>query len=435
MSTTMVSNVTDSPENAGGYSLGAVIVIAIILYFIVVLAIAGNVLVISSVLIFRKLRTVTNYFIVSLAIADLMVALFVMDFNATFIVLGYWPFGLTFCNIYISIDILLCTASILNLCIISVDRYWAITSPFSYYQRVNAKNAIILIVAVWVVSFLISVLPVNLGLHKDKELSEEEFENAYNNPTFCVLTLSRWYALGSSIISFFIPTFIIGYTYARIFVVARRQARQIAAYNNTGQRIQGMDKKSQGSMRRERKATKTLAIIVGVFICCWLLFFILNIIEPFCHCIPVPLFDVAVWLGYINSALNPIIYAQNKSFRNAFKTILLCYKCRGMSMRQADSSDDQTAMSNTSRQERLRERQANGLNKSPRPSNSDHRSSVENSVEHTQKLVKDTSLVIINKNASENTPAADVKKDATPPVSVATITHPDSNGNALTSPL
>ncbi|XP_041476887.1 D(1) dopamine receptor-like [Lytechinus variegatus] len=433
----MTTNLTNGTDDGGGggYSLAGYIVIGIVLYFIVVLAIAGNALVIASVLVFRKLRTVTNYFIVSLAISDLLLAMFVMDFNACFIVLGdYWPFGKVFCRFYISMDIMLCTASILNLCLISLDRYWAITSPFSYYQRVNATNAIILIVLVWVVSFIISVLPVMLGLHVDYTLDDELFQLFYEEPTFCVLILSEWYAFGSSVISFFIPIFIMGYTYARIFIVARRQARQIAAYNNTGQRIQGTDKKVQGSMRRERKATKTLAIIVGVFIGCWLPFFIVNVVDPFCkRCVPPEFISFTVWLGYVNSALNPIIYAQNKSFRNAFKTILFCYKCRGLSMRQADSSDDHTAMSNTSRQERLRGRLGNGYNTSPRPSNSDHRSSIENSAEQNTKMVKDTSLVIANKNTGEN--GNDPKKDSSTPVTVATITQSDANGNAIDVPL
>ncbi|XP_030848407.1 D(1) dopamine receptor-like [Strongylocentrotus purpuratus] len=433
--TNNLTNGTDDGDGGGGYSLTGYIIVGIILYIIVVLAIGGNALVIASVLVFRKLRTVTNYFIVSLAISDLLLALFVMDFNACFIVLGdYWPFGQVFCRFYISIDIMLSTASILNLCLISLDRYWAITSPFSYYQRVNATNAIILIVVVWVTSFLISVLPVMLGLHVDYTLDDEEFDFFYKEPTFCVLIINQWYALGSSVISFFIPIFIMGYTYARIFIVARRQARQIAAYNNTGQRIQGTDKKAQGSMRRERKATKTLAIIVGVFIGCWLPFFILNVVDPFCgRCVPPTLFSFTVWLGYVNSALNPIIYAQNRSFRNAFKTILFCYKCRGLSMRQADSSDDHTAMSNTSRQERLRGRLGNGYNTTPRPSHSDHRSSVENSAEQNHKMVKDTSLVIANKNANAN--VQDSKKDSSSPVAVATITHSDANGNAIDVPL
>ena len=418
----MAANTTNgTADGDDGYSLAAYIVIGIILYLIVILAIVGNVLVITSVLAFRKLRTVTNFFVISLAVSDLLLAVFVMDFNAIFVILGeYWPFGKTFCDIYIAIDICLSTASILNLCIISLDRYWAITSPFSYYQRVNAKNAIILICIAWVISFLISALPVILGIHQDHELSKSEFEQVYNNPEFCLLTLSKWYAVVSSTVSFFIPSLIIIYTYARIFIVARTQARQIAAYNNTGQRIQGTDQKCQGSMRRERRAAKTLAIIVGVFIWCWLPFFIVNVAGPFCKCIPKALSNSFVWLGYANSVLNPIIYAHNQGFRNAYKIILMCYRCRGISTRHVESSDDQIAMS-TSRQERQRERLANGHNHvNPEHSNNIHKNPAAQS--------QDTSLVISNPiNVIENPDREDDSNKSPPEICIATISHSDTN--------
>lgn len=318
-------------------SIGIQILVGSILFFMTGFAICGNLLVIISVCIFRQLRTITNYFIISLATADLMVTLFVMPFNALFIVTGKWSFGLFFCDLYISVDILACTASILNLCVIALDRYWAITSPFTYYQRVNAKSAFLLIACVWAVSFLISVLPVMLKLHIDEYLKAN---NWYDNPYFCALGVNGVFAVVSSTISFYVPTCVIIFVYLRIFSVARRQARQIASHNNAAMRLQN-NSKGKPSMARERKAAKTLAIIMGVFIICWLPFFIVNIIDPFCgRCIPGIVFDTFVWLGYFNSCANPLIYAQNASFRNAFKAVLFCHKCRGIKYRTGESSDD-----------------------------------------------------------------------------------------------
>ena len=300
-------------------------------------------MVIIAVLSFKRLRNnVTNYFIISLATADLMVCTFVMPYNAVNEILGYWPFGLVFCDVYISLDILCCTASILNLCVISLDRYLAITSPFTYYERITKKTAGVLIAVVWIVSFLISALPVNLDFHEDPEFADIGW---YTDPELCVLVMNSTYALVSSIVSFYTPTVIIIFVYSRIFVVARRQARQIAAYENTAKRFTGTSKKS---MARERKAAKTLAIIVGVFIACWLPFFIANIVDPFCgRCVDVKLMTVLVWLGFVNSFLNPIIYAQNKTFRRAFKNLLCCHRCKGIQLRDTDTSDaENTAMTN-----------------------------------------------------------------------------------------
>ncbi|XP_072027873.1 D(1) dopamine receptor-like [Amphiura filiformis] len=343
MDANMSINATEAPGPASIYSKSEQIILGIVLFSIVFVSIVGNIMVIIAVLSFKRLRdNVTNYFIISLAVADLMLSTFVMPYNAVNEILGYWPFGIVFCDIYQALDILSCTASILNLCVISLDRYLAITSPFTYYERITHKTVGILIAVVWCIAFLISALPVNLDFHEDPDLAEIGW---YTDPQFCVLAMNPTFALVSSVISFYIPMTIILFVYARIFVVARRQARQIAAYENTAKRFAGTSKKS---MARERKAAKTLAIIVGVFIACWLPFFIVNLVDPFCgRCIDVTLFTVLVWLGFVNSSLNPLIYAQNKTFRRAFKSLLWCYTCKGIQMRDTDTSDaENTAMTN-----------------------------------------------------------------------------------------
>ena len=111
-------------ENNGPYmELWKAIIITIILGFIIIGTIVGNVLVCTAVAIVRKLRTPSNLLIVSLAVSDLLVALLVMPFAAMYEVMGRWMLGDRFCDAWTSLDVMLCTASILNLCMISVDRY------------------------------------------------------------------------------------------------------------------------------------------------------------------------------------------------------------------------------------------------------------------------------------------------------------------------
>jgi 5-hydroxytryptamine receptor 1 len=94
--------------------------VALVLSSIVVLCICGNILVILSVFTFRPLRTVQNFFIVSLAFSDMFVAIMVMPFHIVTHILDRWIFGKIFCQIFVTSDVLLCTSSILNLCAIAV---------------------------------------------------------------------------------------------------------------------------------------------------------------------------------------------------------------------------------------------------------------------------------------------------------------------------
>ncbi|KAJ8389531.1 hypothetical protein AAFF_G00119210 [Aldrovandia affinis] len=117
------TNSTDCGEDAVPYSDLEKIVIGIVLSIITLTTIGGNFLVIISVCIVKKLRQPSNYLVVSLAAADLSVALAVMPFVIiTDLVGGEWLFGKVFCNVFIAMDVMCCTASIMNLCLISVDR-------------------------------------------------------------------------------------------------------------------------------------------------------------------------------------------------------------------------------------------------------------------------------------------------------------------------
>jgi hypothetical protein len=94
--------------------------VALVLSSIVVLCICGNILVILSVFTFRPLRTVQNFFIVSLAFSDMFVAIMVMPFHIVTHILNRWVFGKILCQIFVTSDVLFCTSSILNLCAIAV---------------------------------------------------------------------------------------------------------------------------------------------------------------------------------------------------------------------------------------------------------------------------------------------------------------------------
>ncbi|XP_076364245.1 putative G-protein coupled receptor No9 [Tachypleus tridentatus] len=144
----------------------------IVLSIINVIVIAGNLLVILSVFISAKLRTVTNFFIVSLAVSDFLVGLAVLPYSMTLEVLGVWVFGKTWCHIWLAVDVWLCTSSILNLCAISVDRYLAITRPVHYRSIMSPRRAKLVIAAVWVFAFIICFPPL-VGWNDSRSVTDE----------------------------------------------------------------------------------------------------------------------------------------------------------------------------------------------------------------------------------------------------------------------
>ncbi|KFP88656.1 D(1C) dopamine receptor, partial [Apaloderma vittatum] len=319
------------------------VVTAALLFLLILSTLLGNTLVCVAVVKFRHLRSkVTNFFVVSLAVSDLFVAVLVMPWKAATEVVGFWPFG-AFCDIWVAFDIMCSTASILNLCIISVDRYWAISNPFRYERRMTQLVAFIMIGVAWLLSLLISFVPVQLKWHKDHELLNQR-ELSFNDTKEkenCDSSLNRTYAISSSLISFYIPVAIMIVTYTRIFRIARRQIRRICSLERAVEHAPNCPSSDcpheaslKNSFKKETKVLKTLSIIMGVFVFCWLPFFVLNCLVPFCNldlrepgelpCVSETTFNIFVWFGWANSSLNPIIYAFNADFRRAFATILAC---------------------------------------------------------------------------------------------------------------
>ena len=285
-------------------------------------------------------------------------------------------------------DVLCCTASILHLVAISIDRYWAVTN-IDYMRTRTAKRILVMVAIVWLVAMLITIPPL-FGWRDD------------NDPTVtgrCMISQDHGYQVFSTVGAFYLPTILMLIIYAKIFVVARSRIRRkrfaqaakkkqqthqstTAAVNTetttmlsvpknnspvsrsevseapgngssdshddnenkckgnghveddprscmipktNGEILRAKKHKDKLEMKRERKAARTLAIITGVYIVCWLPFFIIALVNPFLsqNAIPDVLFSIVNWLGYVNSLLNPVIYTVfSPEFRAAFQKIL-----------------------------------------------------------------------------------------------------------------
>ncbi|XP_066567826.1 5-hydroxytryptamine (serotonin) receptor 1A a [Amia ocellicauda] len=383
-----------------GVTLSYQIITSLFLGALILCAIFGNACVVAAIALERSLQNVANYLIGSLAVTDLMVSVLVLPMAALYQVLNKWTLGQVTCDIFISLDVLCCTSSILHLCAIALDRYWAITDPIDYVNKRTPRRAAILISLTWLIGFLISIPPM-LGWRTPEDRA---------NPDACTISQDYGYTIYSTFGAFYIPLILMLVLYGRIFKAARFRIRKTVKktekkkvsdtcltvspaifpkrnngetgknwkrsvepkpnpcangavrhgedgaaleiievhHNNTKNHLplpntptapcfenrneKNTEAKKKMALARERKTVKTLGIIMGTFIFCWLPFFIVALVLPFCgdKCyMPDLLGAVINWLGYSNSLLNPIIYAYfNKDFQSAFKKIIKCKFCR-----------------------------------------------------------------------------------------------------------
>ncbi|XP_048009828.1 dopamine receptor D2 like isoform X1 [Megalobrama amblycephala] len=414
---------------------------AVLLVLLIFCVVFGNVLVCVAVSREKALQTTTNYLIVSLAVSDLLLATLVMPWGVYLEVVGEWRFSRIHCDILLTLDVMMCTASILNLCAISIDRYTAVAMPLLYNTRYSSRRRVALMIAVvWFLSFAISC-PLLFGLNNTA--SQEGRDCSFADPAFVVY---------SSVASFYVPFIVTLMVYVQICVVLRRRGRRTAPSRRHGLHPEPRDgqrsrknkcthpedvklctlivkpppaapqrkkvtlvkeavvhpldvepmcflnqdreqppQQSQQpghakislsvsvapspvrpcstlsapglrrvalqesmnglhgwrernadrekgaaakervrgrlSQQKERKATQMLAIVLGVFIICWLPFFLTHVLKAHCGscCISPSLYSAVTWLGYLNSAVNPVIYTTfNIEFRKAFIKILHC---------------------------------------------------------------------------------------------------------------
>jgi len=273
------------------------IVAAFFVALLMLVTLAGNIMVCVCFYCYRDLRTICNYFIISLSAADILVALLAMPF---WLVLQLTDmddkskdvFSPELYLFWASVDILVGSASIMNLVAVSFDRHLAITAPFSYNESLTSFRAIVMIAALWVFSFVLGAL---------------RFAAAGN------IAFLFPYQMVVVAVGFVIPLLLMIVMYMKIYFVARNQALRIGR-----------------NFSKDIKATKTIAIVIGAFVICWMPFFVIVTMFAIDHdfSITIEFYKAIKWMEYLNSCLNPIIYTcLNRTYRRAFKKLLLRSTC------------------------------------------------------------------------------------------------------------
>ncbi|XP_071856480.1 adenosine receptor A2b [Bombus fervidus] len=284
---------------------------------VAVCAVFGNGLVITVFSKERKLRRRTNYYIISLATADLLVGLFAIPF-AILASIGL-PTNLHACLFTVSVLIVLCTISIFCLVAVSIDRYWAILHPMGYSRTVRTKTAIGIICVCWIAGTLVGFLPL-LGWNAGKKSNEK-----------CIFTevMDYDYLVFLYFATIIFPALLIAAFYTHIYRVVVKQLQQIVTMNpgrRTGNQTTGTMLRLLGAARkREVKATQNLSRIVIFFIICWFPLYTINCVMAFCPRCRVHdvLMNFCIILSHLNSAGNPLLYAYHlKDFRAALKNFM-----------------------------------------------------------------------------------------------------------------
>lgn len=149
----------------------------------------------------------------------MLVALCAMTFNASSELTGAWLFGPIVCDIFNSLDVYFSSASILHLCCISVDRYYAIVRPLEYPVTMTHRTVCFMLANVWLWPAFISFVPIFRGWYT----TEHNRQNRISHPDVCEFKVNTVYAIVSSSVSFWIPSIVMISMYCRIFKEAIRQ--------------------------------------------------------------------------------------------------------------------------------------------------------------------------------------------------------------------
>uniref|UniRef100_A0A8B9RGT9 G-protein coupled receptors family 1 profile domain-containing protein n=1 Tax=Astyanax mexicanus TaxID=7994 RepID=A0A8B9RGT9_ASTMX len=273
----------------------AYIFLFIFLSCISVCTVILNLLVIISISHFKQLHTPTNLLILSLAAADLLVGMFVMPVKIMQLRDSCWYFGDTACSVSEIIISYSMTTSLYHLVLIAVDRCIAVSDPLHYPTRITVCKTSLFIFLSWTFSLLYITIVLYFNDHL---LQSQIITSCYGE---CVVIVKYSWMIIDLVICFVAPCSVILILYSIIFKAAKRQAKAVRA-------VRLALKKHSSSNSSEIKAAKTLGLVIFVYLSCWIPFYISSLSIESMTTTSI-MWTVFAWLVYINSSLNPLLYA------------------------------------------------------------------------------------------------------------------------------
>ena len=297
------------------------LVYGIFLVLQLILSTFGNMLVCLAIIRFQELRTLSNSFIFSLAITDLLTPPARVLYIAVSILSRKWVFGCFWCTFSSVLGVFLCASSIMHLCAICTERFITIKWPLRYQNLITKPRVISVIANIWIVSLLLSLFPYFGIVHHtfNDEILDCEISWG-DNPKMAVLL---------AIFFFLIPFLLMILTYFYIFKEVRRQTRRISVSQAP---VERMRRKSTGTrmrinyiLKNEFKAVRIIVIVVGVFFIFWLPWFFVTCLRAYRpQGVSGTMQRLTFAMAYTNSSCNWIIYSvMNRQLRQAFKAILM----------------------------------------------------------------------------------------------------------------
>ena len=294
----------------------ALIWIETILFAVInVAAFFGNLLTLYAVYRNHRLRTLPNMFVIALAVSDILMSTCCMPFAVTTLYHGRWIFGETFCRFHGFEVYTLGIVSVITMGVIAVSRYFCVVKPEKYIVLFTKKRALMYIAAVWCAALVGALPPLffkndGFEFQAGKAMCLYSFKSiAYTAITECVFIAT--------------PMTITTICYTKVFRTVEKANRVFSRENNLQQLRANVE---------EAKVTKTLVAVVVGFACCWLPISVMDNIDAARgeHTLPRQVYLTYVFLCYLSSTINPIIYgAMNQHFRQEYKNILrniLCFR-------------------------------------------------------------------------------------------------------------
>ncbi|XP_020917769.1 melatonin receptor type 1B-like [Exaiptasia diaphana] len=276
------------------------------------LILVGNAMTLFIVYKNFHLRTVTNFFIVSLAFSDIGMAVLAMPMCFTVLVGGHWPFGDAACQYNGFVAVSMAVASVQFLACTSVNRYFRVVKPNKYRKYFTMKSTALYIALVWVCA-AVSTIPYLLSGNRMV---------FHPGKLVCCLKIEvTWYTALISSLCIGIPTSVTLYCYLRVFQAVHKHNKQFAQSRGSNNNLSV----------EEIKITRTLFVVMLVYMTCWTPILIIDLIDTGrgYWSMKREVYTFYSYLAVVSSATNPIIYGlMNPQFKKEYLKIMQWELCR-----------------------------------------------------------------------------------------------------------